>query len=70
MTEQQRPDLPTNEEDVEGHRRNFFRADAEPAETRAETDEGEDDVEGHRRHFFRADAEGAETSEGTPGQTS
>jgi hypothetical protein len=33
MTEQQRPDLPTNEEDVEGHRRNFFRADAEGAET-------------------------------------
>ena len=67
MTEQQRPD-----EDVEGHRRHFFRGregteSAESTEEEVEghararlSDEGlEDDVEGHRRRFHQ-DPEGTE----------
>jgi hypothetical protein len=47
MTEQQRP-----EEDVEGHRRNFFRG-PEGTESAESTEE---DVEGHGRARLDADA--------------
>jgi len=53
------PEQPTTHrddlDDTEGHRRHFFRADAERDES--------DDTEGHRRHFFRADAERDESDD-------
>ncbi len=73
--EPQQPTTHRTDDDVEGHGRRFYRADAEQDETDdveghrrnfrhadAEVDET-DDVEGHRRHFFRADAEQDETDD-------